>query len=160
EEVEAPPREVDVMRLDLVEFSGSVLRLHVECGSGTYVRSLARDLGEKLGCGAHLTALRRVWVDPFRDPVMHTLTQLETIAAEGSDALDALLLPVQESLVALPALQASPDQVIQLRQGKRIVQSALREMPICRALDEHGRLVALVEIDAGGEVRVKRGFNI
>ena len=50
-----------------------LLRLHVECGSGTYVRSLVRDLGEALGCGAHVAELRRLWVDPFREPRMWTL---------------------------------------------------------------------------------------
>ena len=76
EDVLPPSRDVDVYRLDLLGRDGDRLRLDVECGSGTYVRSLVRDLGEKLGCGAHLTALRRVWVDPFRDPVMVTLDEL------------------------------------------------------------------------------------
>src|SRR6185437_12143937 len=58
EAVEAPPREVDVFHFDLLERTGDTLGLHVECGSGTYVKSLVRDLGEALGCGAHLTALR------------------------------------------------------------------------------------------------------
>src|SRR3546814_19710081 len=72
-----PPREVDVHRLDLLARDGDTLQLLVECGSGTYVRSLAMDLGEDLGCGAHLPALRRIWVEPFREPRMVTLKQLE-----------------------------------------------------------------------------------
>ncbi len=60
ETVEVPPRGVDVHRLDLLARDGDTLQLLVECGSGTYVRSLAADLGEDLGCGAHLTALRRI----------------------------------------------------------------------------------------------------
>ena len=77
EDVQVPSREVEVYRLDLVEHAGDLMRLQVECGSGTYVRSLARDLGERLGCGAHLTALRRLWVEPFLQPVMIGLEQLE-----------------------------------------------------------------------------------
>jgi tRNA pseudouridine55 synthase len=91
EVVDVPAREVDVHRLELLERDGETLRLLVECGSGTYVRSLAVDLGEDLGCGAHLTALRRIWVEPFREPRMVTLAQLEQAAEEGDEALLALL---------------------------------------------------------------------
>ena len=64
----------------------AAMRLHVECGSGTYVRSLVRDLGELLGCGAHVAELRRLWVDPFREPRMWTLEALENPAGAGRRA--------------------------------------------------------------------------
>jgi tRNA pseudouridine(55) synthase len=74
EAIEIEAREVDVHAFDLLNAADLLdggdapqLRLHVECGSGTYVRSLVRDLGELLGCGAHVAELRRLWVDPFRD---------------------------------------------------------------------------------------------
>ena len=160
EDVQAPEREVDVHRLELVGRAGDRLRLHVECGSGTYVRSLARDLGERLGCGAHLTALRRVWVDPFRAPVMWTLDQLQTRAADaGVSGLDALLLPLEQGLEALPALAVTAEQAARLAQGKPVAQSALSAQELCRAVDDRGRLVALVRIDTAGEVRVRRGFH-
>ncbi|MBS0582933.1 MAG: tRNA pseudouridine(55) synthase TruB [Proteobacteria bacterium] len=160
EEVEAPAREVEVHALDLVARDADLLTLHVECGSGTYVRSLARDLGEALGCGAHLTALRRVWVEPFRQPAMWTLEQLQRIHVErGSAGLDELLLPLEQGLAMLPALSLSAEQAIGLRQGKRIAQGIAKDMPLCRALDAANRLVALVEIDGQGQVRVLRGFS-
>jgi tRNA pseudouridine55 synthase len=160
EDVQVPSREVVVDSLDLIERTGDTLRLHVECGSGTYVRSLARDLGERLGCGAHLTALRRLWVDPFREPAMHAFAELEKIRdASGLAGLDALLLPLERGLSALPALDVTAEHAAQLRQGKRLQQSLLRDQPLCRALDAAGRLVALVQIDSGGEVTVRRGFN-
>ena len=160
EDVQVPAREVVVDRLDLVDRAGDTLHLHVECGSGTYVRSLARDLGARLGCGAHLTALRRLWVEPFREPSMYTLTELEQIRATSGEAgLDALLLPLEQGLSGLPALHVTAEQAGQLRQGKRLQQSVLQNQPLCRALDADERLVALVEIDGAGEVRVRRGFN-
>ena len=160
EDVRVPSREVDIGRLALIERAGDRLRLHVECGSGTYVRSLARDLGERLGCGAHLAALRRVWVEPFRAPAMWTLDALRARAESGgATALDALLLPLELGLEALPALPVTDEQAARLEQGKPLVQNALGETPLCRALDRHGRLVALVRIDAAGEVRVRRGFH-
>jgi tRNA pseudouridine55 synthase len=160
EDVQVPQREVEVHRLDLVRREGDRLCLHVECGSGTYVRSLARDLGERLGCGAHLVALRRVWVDPFRTPRMSTLEQLQARAAEaGIAGLDGLLLPLEEGLQALPELTVAPDQAVLLEHGKRLTHGALGKQALCRAVDEQGRLVALVCIDSAGEVRVTRGFN-
>ena len=65
------------------------LRLHVECGSGTYVRSLVRDLGELLGCGAHVAQLRRLWVDPFREPRMWTLDALQNLREQAGDGVGA-----------------------------------------------------------------------
>ena len=160
EDVHAPPREVEIRRLDLIGRDGDRLRLHVECGSGTYVRSLARDLGERLGCGAHLTALRRLWVDPFVEPAMVTLETLQRLVVNGdSAAIDRLLLPLQDGLATLPALTVSAEQALQLQQGKRLTQAELVNLALCRALDPRGRLVALVEIDGHGEVRVRRGFN-
>jgi tRNA pseudouridine55 synthase len=160
EDVAVPAREVDVFRFDCVERDNDLLTLHVECGSGTYVRSLARDLGEKLGCGAHLTALRRDWVVPFTRSAMWTLAQLERIHAEsGLAGLDGFLLPLEAGLAALPALNLSDDQAAALRQGKRLQQAVLTDVPLCRALDARGGLVALVDIDEVGEVRVLRGFR-
>lgn len=98
ETIEAPVREVQVHKLELLEHEGPRLRLHVECGSGTYVRSLVRDLGETLGCGAHVATLRRLWVDPFAAPRMYTLDELRAIAEQGETALDACLLPIEDGL--------------------------------------------------------------
>ena len=160
EAVEVPVREVDVHKLELTGRDGDRLRLHVECGSGTYVRSLARDLGERLGCGAHLTALRRLWVDPFRAPRMWTLAQLQERAAQAGLAdLDRLLLPLEQGLEALPALRLTAEQALHLQQGKRFMQTGLGAQSPCRAIDAEGRLVALVRIAASGEVCVLRGFN-
>ena len=161
EDVQVPAREVDIHHLVLRGRADDRLTLHVECGSGTYVRSLARDLGERLGCGAHLAALRRLWVEPFREPVMYTLDVLERSKAEGGiDALDRLLMPLEAGLAQLPELAVGAEQAAQLKQGKRVRQSVLRDVALCRATGPDHRLVALVGIDAAGEVAVLRGFNI
>jgi len=97
EAVDAPERDVDVDAFRVLERGDGWLRLHVECGSGTYVRSLVRDLGEALGCGAHVAELRRLWVDPFRHPTMYTLPELQSLDA---DALDSRLLPIETGLAA------------------------------------------------------------
>lgn len=161
EDVQAPSREVEVFRFDLIEREGDILRFLVECGSGTYVRSLARDLGEKFGCGAHLTALRRTWVEPFVQPRMHTLDSLGGQFEQGGlDGLDRVLLPLEQGLDALPALQLDAAQALSLSRGQRLLVRDTPAQPLCRALDAAGRLVALVEIEAQGQVKIRRGFNV
>lgn len=161
EDVVVPPREVEVHALELKNRDGDLLELHVECGSGTYVRSLVRDLGQTLGCGAHLTALRRLWVEPFRDPAMHTLDELQRTAGEGGTAtLDRLLLPVEAGVGALPVLQLDAEQARRLRHGQSLTLPGHEPAPLCPALDAQGRLVALVKLDPGGLVTVVRGFCV
>jgi tRNA pseudouridine55 synthase len=160
EDVVVPSREVEIHRLELERRDGDILDLRVECGSGTYVRSLARDLGERLGCGAHLTALRRLWVEPFRDPEMHTLGELERIAADGGTvALDRLLLPVERGLRGLPEVALSDADAQRLRHGQRVALADANACALARACDVRGKLVALVEVDGAGEMRVRRGFG-
>jgi len=157
EEVEVPSREVEVHAFDLVKRSGDLLTLHVECASGTYVRSLARDLGEKLGCGAHLTALRREWVEPFKQPAMHTLGELEQALVDGVE-LDSLLLPLQSGLQAMPRIELDEIQEARLRHGQTVhIDSAVAADQAC-AFGRGGRPVALVAIDTAGAVRILRGF--
>ncbi|HVJ62872.1 MAG TPA: tRNA pseudouridine(55) synthase TruB [Tahibacter sp.] len=157
--VSVQAREVEVFRLDLVAHDGADLRLSVECGSGTYVRSLARDLGEALGCGAHLTELRRTWIDPFRQPVMHTLPELEAILAEHGEAgLDALVLSTDAGLANLPRVVLSDAQTLRMRQGQPIRLGA-PAAALCR-VHAGTALVALGEIGADGVLRVVRGLNL
>jgi tRNA pseudouridine55 synthase len=160
EVVDVPAREVDVHRLELLERDGEILRLLVECGSGTYVRSLAVDLGEDLGCGAHLTALRRIWVEPFREPQMVTLAQLEQAAEQGDEALLAWLLPVSAGLSDLPVLHLDEAQSMAISRGQQISLPGLPEAGRCAAYASDGALLALLESDAEGRARVIRGFNL
>lgn len=160
ESVEAPPREVDIHRLELLAHEGDCLRLLVECGSGTYIRSLAVDLGERLGCGAHLTALRRLWVEPFREPAMVTLAELELAAGQGEAAIEALLLPLAAGLAELPTLALDAPQALAVAQGRQIPWPGALELGRSAAFAPDGRLLALVEPDAAGRVRIVRGFNL
>jgi len=159
EVVEAPPREVEVHRFELLGRDGDRLRLGVECGSGTYVRSLVRDLGERLGCGAHVTALRRTWVEPFSASAMLGFERLEALAAEGTDALDACLLPLERGLATRPRLDLDAVDARRLAQGQRLERPGAAPAPQACAYDPAGRLVALVEIAADGGMRILRGFH-
>ena len=158
EDVSAPPREVEIQRFELVERSGNDrLRLHVECGSGTYIRALVRDMGEALGCGAHLTALRRLWVEPFGEPRMFTPEQLEAIhAGRRTIGLDECLLSLESGLADWPLLPASAADADALAHGRRISSDAAPGRYRIHAASGH--LLALAEAD-GREVKVLRGFS-
>lgn len=157
EDVEAPPREVEVFKFELVEKGDNTLRLHVECGSGTYVRSLVRDLGEALGCGAHLTALRRLWIEPFREPRMYTQDELVSLHEQvGPEALAATLLPLEAGLADWPALKLHEREADAVAHGRIIrVEAAPGRL---LAVSPEGRLLAIGEVDVAGQLRVLRGF--
>lgn len=158
EDVSAPPREVDVFRFELLERHGDRLRLLVECGSGTYVRSLVRDLGERLGCGAHVTALRRLWVEPFTAPAMYGLDELAELAGQGAEALDRCLLPLEQGLAAYPQVRVDEEIARRLQQGQAVMPVTPASAGRCVVLDESGHAVALAEVAADGRVRPLRGF--
>lgn len=155
EDVELAPRPVHIEALELLQLDGSRLRLRVTCGAGTYIRSLARDLGETLGCGAHLTALRRLWVEPFTQPQMYTLEALEALQPA---ARDACLLPVDAGLQALPAVRLDTARSHALVHGQSVACAA--ETGPCRVYADDGRLLALGEVRGDGRLYTRRGFNL
>jgi len=160
EAVEVPAREVDVYRLDLLARTDDTLTLHIECGSGTYVRSLAVDIGEDLGCGAHVTTLRRLWVEPFREPRMVTLEELQAAAEQGDEALLTSLLPVSAGLADLPSVNLDDGQSMAISRGQKIQLDPAPRVGQCAAYASDGALLALIEVDIQGFTRIVRGFNL
>ena len=161
ETIEVPEREVDVRAIELLGLGAGTLRLRVECGTGTYIRSIVRDLGEALGCGAHVTMLRRLWVSPFVAPAMCGLEQLQRLReTNDEDGLDALLLPVEAGLAAWPRLQLDAAQSKALGQGQML--RLHRADPAgfeALAVDPEGRALGLVSLGDDGFVRAKRLFR-
>lgn len=158
--VEVPPREVDIYRLECRERTATTLKLYVECGSGTYIRSVAADLGEALGCGAHLASLRRLWVEPFREPAMVTMEQLQAAAEQGDAALQGYLQPIETGLADVPFLRLDAAQSLAVTQGRQIVLDHPLEPGKCALQADDGRLLALVERDDSGRISILRGFNL
>lgn len=157
EAVTAPPRDVEVFRFDLLARVGDTLQLHVECGSGTYVRSLVRDLGEALGCGAHLTALRRLWVEPFRAPRLFTLDELAALAPAGNARLRACLLPIEAGLADWPVVHLGAEAAAAVIHGRPLILDAAPGPHLAQSMD--GRLLAVGEVGADGRFKILRGFS-
>jgi tRNA pseudouridine55 synthase len=161
-EIEARP--VDVHRLEIVDTpSPDTCLFEAQCGKGTYVRALARDLGRKLGCFGHVAELRRTRVGPFQESAAISLERLGEIGNSdaGREALLEALLPVETALDGIPALAVDGPDAARLRRGKPILLRG-RDAPIHHGLiyaTSHGTLVALGEVQQG-ELRPSRVFNI
>ncbi len=165
EAVELVPRPVEISRLELIATPDpDHAVLHAECGKGTYVRSLARDLGRALGCFGHVSALRRVAVGPFGEETMILLEQLEALchrAAAGEARLADALMPVETALDDIPALAVSRADAARLQRGQAVLLRG-RDAPNFRGpvyATASGQLVALAELDRG-EIVPKRVFNL
>lgn len=115
-EIERQPRRVRIHRLEVVQWSGAALVLDVHCSKGTYVRTLAQDLGELLGCGAHLSGLRRTASGPLR---VEQAVTLEALAALAEPARDALLRPADALLQSWPEIRLPDDEAGRFLSGLR-----------------------------------------
>lgn len=156
-EVERPARPVTIHRLELLAVDGNDWELEAHVSKGTYIRSLAEDIGEALGCGAHVVVLRRLELGPFAQPVMVTLEQLEqALESGGHEALDALLLPTWVGLADWPRVELSENTAYYLLQGQPVqVAGAPREGSVL-VFEAGGRFLGIGEIDDDGRVAPKR----
>ena len=144
--VNLPPVEIQVFALDLLEFSSPSARIRVRCSPGTYLRSIAHELGQRLGCGAFLDVLRRTASGEFTEDQAYTLDELENLARAGSLA-DALI-PASALLPHFPSATVDALTAGQIRQGKdfRLSPFAARSaMKYVKALSQDGDLIAIGE---------------
>jgi tRNA pseudouridine55 synthase len=165
ETIELAPRTVTIHRLELVETPDSDhCVLTAECGKGTYVRSLARDLGRSLGVFGHVSALRRSRVGPFGEADMIPLERIEALchrAAAGEGHLADTLLPIETALDDIPALAVSPADAARLARGQAALLRG-RDASIFRGMVQvacGGQLLAIAEVERG-EIIPKRVFNL
>jgi len=162
EQIEIAPRPVEVHRFTLDESTAlrtlPELHLEVECGSGTYVRALVRDLGQILGCGAHVSQLRRLWVDPFQGQRMWTLEELRSLAEQGEDALDTCLLPIETGMHNWPRLEVSTADARRLAHGQHLT-GTFPQIGEVAIFSETGRGLGLGEVSPDGSLRPKRLFT-
>jgi tRNA pseudouridine55 synthase len=161
QEVSLSARPVEVHAVSLVECASSDhATFDVECGKGTYVRALARDMGRALGCLGHVSALRRRRVGPFGEDAALRMADLEAMQRGGDDPA-AKLLPVAAALAAVPALQVSRADADRLVLGQSVLLRG-RDAPLLEGLvsvSTQGFLVALAEVDRGS-LRPRRIFNL
>jgi tRNA pseudouridine55 synthase len=143
--VERAPRPVTIHLIELLTFDSPQATIDVRCSAGTYIRSLAHDLGRQLGCGAHLTALRRTAVGDFTLDQAVSLETFETAAADGSWI--TFLRPLDAALGQFPAVTLSADDAARARRGMAIPIRDQLEADRVRVYDPTGRIVGLMTLD-------------
>ena len=118
--VERQPRRVTIHRFEVPRFDGDTVEVEVLCSKGTYIRTLAEDFGEALGCGASVAALRRIGAGPFVADDMVELATVESMAAQGPQALDAPLLPMEAAVSGWPSVRLPEGVAFYLLKGQPV----------------------------------------
>jgi tRNA pseudouridine55 synthase len=161
EEVALEPRTVVIEDLRLIDMPDAATAVfEAECGKGTYVRAVARDMGRALGCFGHVIALRRTRVGAFDEATSVSLETLQAAVQTSEAALAAQLLPVEAALDALPGVSVGPNDAASLARGQSVLVRG-RDAPVLQgAAWAHfkGRILALGELEKGA-FRPTRVFN-
>ncbi len=168
-QVEVKSRQVTVFSVDLLDFRSDEVDLDIRCSKGTYIRSIVQDMGEMLGCGAHVKMLRRLDSGPYKAESMMPLADLEQRVEEmGSEAtpesiqmhLDTLLLPPWSPVEDAPEVLLTELQTSALCKGQRVVLDPFEAQPLVRIRDAASdRFLGIGEISADGQLLPRRLMN-
>jgi len=155
--VEREPRAVTVHRFELLALSGDRLEVDIHCSKGTYIRTLAEDVGEALGCGASVAELRRVGSGPFDASGMVTLDELHERAERGGlAALDETLLPLEAVLDNCPRVTLSSDVAFYLRQGQPVLVPHAPTEGLVKIFEGNERFLGVGEVLDDGRIAPRR----
>ncbi len=157
-EVEREPREVTIYDLEFVSYDADqekvVIRVH--CSKGTYVRTLVEDIGEVLGCGAHVTALRRITLGPYQEQDLFTLDQLEQMYEVDKFSMDQHLLTLDSAVEEYESVTLDADSSYYVRQGQPVQISGAPDEGWVRIYNEKSEFLGVGEIDQDGRVAPRR----
>jgi tRNA pseudouridine55 synthase len=155
-EVEREPRTIQIHELTLGKCQLPQFEIEVRCSKGTYVRTLAEDIGAVLGCGAHVNGLRRTGVGPFSADEMVTMEQVNAAFEAGRDALNDLLLPIERALDDWPAVNLNSDSTFYVKQGQPVLVPNAPTSGRVRLYDHNREFMGVGEILDDGKVGPKR----
>ena len=157
EVVEREARSVTISRLEVDAFEPPLATLDVACSKGTYIRTLVEDLGQVLGCGAHVAQLRRTQAGPFVLAQAVSLATLEKAHAEGGpEALDAFLLPADAGLQHWPLVRLSEHSAYYWLHGQPVRAPEAPKFGMLRVQDHEGRFIGIGEVTDDGRIAPRR----
>lgn len=157
EVVERKARSIHIAALELLSLEGDLLRLRVSCSKGTYIRTLAEDIGRELGCGAHVAGLRRIAAGPFDLSRAVTLDELIALHDEqGSEALDRYLLPCDAGLLDWPQVTLTEHTTYYWQNGQPVRAPGAPVSGMVRVYSHQQEFIGVAEIDADGLVAPRR----
>jgi len=155
-EVEREPRPVEIYELTVAGQGEDWLEISVHCSKGTYVRTLAEDIGYRLGCGAHVSALRRTSVGPYGDDELVGLELLRELKENDMPAMDELLLPIESALSQWPDVDLSTDAAFYLQQGQPVLVPHAPTSGWVRLYEGNRSFLGMGEILDDGRVAPRR----
>ena len=157
EVVEREARSVTIARLEMLGCEGEQARLSVVCSKGTYIRTLVEDIGQALGCGAHVAELRRTQAGPFVLAQTVTLEELEQVHADGgNEAVDRLLLPSDSGLEHWPLVQFSEHSAFYWLHGQAVRAPDAPKFGMVRVQDHNARFIGIGEVSEDGRIAPRR----
>ncbi|MCK5717261.1 MAG: tRNA pseudouridine(55) synthase TruB [Thiomargarita sp.] len=156
--VERKSRAVTIHLLKMHSWSNTHLSIEVHCSKGTYIRTLAEDIGEVLGCGAHLSALHRIGVGDYHD--LFNFDTLEQLAEKGLEGLDDLLIPMQSALSHWPEVWLTDELTYYIQHGQPVQVSNTPTSGKVKLFAEDGRFLGIGEVLEDGRVTPKRLINL
>ena len=154
-------RKVRIYSLKITQVHSPLVEFVVHCSKGTYIRTLAEDIGHQLGCGAHVAELRRVGVGQFGQQIpMHTLEELEQIVQQGGlPLLDRVMLSIEKAFLHYPKVELKSGLVQLAEQGVQLKLAADREREFLRIYDTDHIFRGLGEVDATGRLNFQRFYK-
>ena len=160
-EVERKPRQIHIYEFNLLAQRAEELDIFVKCSKGTYIRTLAEDIGRDLNCGAHLGSLRRTGVGPFAIENAYTIEQLSDVLKQGGHAaLDALLLPLEAALGDFPEIRLSDNGAFYVQQGQPVQVAQAPTEGCVRLYSPDERFLGVGQILEDGRVAPKRLLKV
>lgn len=157
--IERKSRRITIYGIELLGMEGDTLEIDVRCSKGTYIRTLAEDLGEVLGCGAHLSGLQRTEAGPFLYEDAIEMAELEHLAEEGVEALDELLEPMEDALHDWQDVVLSADAAHYLGMGQAVMVPNAPSEGLVRLFDKQDTFLGVGIIADDGKVAPKRLFK-
>jgi len=157
-EVERKARPVTIYSLNVLSFEAGVVEFETRCSKGTYVRTLAEDLGEMLACGAYVTDLRRISVGPYVDGMV-TMEQLEALAEEGFDSLDGIMQALDSGISDWPKVELDADSAYYIKLGQPVQIARAPTEGLVRVYAEN-QFIGVGNIQDDGRVAPKRMMNL
>lgn len=148
-EVERQPREVSIYELLLLELSGVLARFEMKCSKGTYVRTIVADIGEILGCGAHVIELRRLAVGPYQASQMVTMSELQN---NDYQSLGRFLLPIESMLVGMPEVILTSDMIFYMHQGQALLVPRAPDSGLVKMKNKDGKFLGVGEVMSDGKI--------
>ncbi len=155
--VDREPRRINIFSADLISFEAPYFVMNVECSKGTYIRTLIDDIGEVLGCGAHVTGLHRSWVGAFEEEQMISLEALQQLSEEqGLEALDELLLAADTPALDFPEVGLTSEMSDYMLHGQPVLVPRAPEQGLVRLYNHMGIFIGVGEVADDGRIAPKR----